>query len=584
MALERCARSPRPRSSATGCAPPPSSTASGRCRSASRRCRRRVGAAPRRGVRGRAGDHRRGQGARADLEAEEGEWVPGTRRRLAEGAARRSTGSARGRLGQRRPRGRSRSAAPSCSPAPTDDADLVARARARLRAVAAARAQRDRRRSSTRTSAARRCAAAAREAVARAAEGYSNLELDLGDGRRGSRHDHVEALLRELTGAEAAMAVNNCAAAVLLAVAALGPPRSSSRAASSSRSAAASASPRSSRRPARALVEVGTTNRTRLARLRARADDPDDGRSCARTRRTSASSASSRRCAIEELCGLGAAGRSTTSARATSPSSSCSPTSRRCAGRSRAGAALVCFSGDKLLGGPQAGLMVGTREAVDACRAPPARAGGADRQALARRAGGDARAVPRPRARARARSPSCAMLLEDPRPTRRARWPSALGGEVVERDGEGRRRRAAAARAAGAGRRARRPTPTRSRRAARGRPAGRRPHRRTAALLLDPRTLTDDEVELVARGAATPPLTLGTAGHIDHGKTALVRALTGVDTDRLPRSASAASRSSSATRRSTLPCGRRLSVVDVPGPRALRAHDGRRRDRASTCS
>ena len=63
-------------------------------------------------------------------------------------------------------------------------------------------------------------APSAREAVGRAA-GYSNLELDLETGARGSRHDHVAGLLAELTGAPAAMAVGNGAGAVLLAVAAL---------------------------------------------------------------------------------------------------------------------------------------------------------------------------------------------------------------------------------------------------------------------------------------------------------------------------------------------------------------------------
>src|SRR4051812_28357766 len=58
-------------------------------------------------------------------------------------------------------------------------------------------------------------ARAAREAVARAAEGYSNLEWDVATGERGSRHAHVEGLLCELTGAQAAIAVNNCAGAVL---------------------------------------------------------------------------------------------------------------------------------------------------------------------------------------------------------------------------------------------------------------------------------------------------------------------------------------------------------------------------------
>ena len=103
-------------------------------------------------------------------------------------------------------------------------------------------------------------------------------------------------------------------------------------------------------------------------------------------------------------------------------------------------------------------------------------------------------------------------------------------------------------------------------------------------LLLDLRTLTDAEADLAAAAvvAATlgmTPLTLGTAGHIDHGKTALVAALTGVDTDRLPEEKARGisielGYAPLALPSRPAPVGRRRAR-----PRALRAHDGRGRDR-----
>src|ERR1700742_4878521 len=68
-----------------------------------------------------------------------------------------------------------------------------------------------------------------------------------------------------------------------------------------------------------------------------------------------------------------------------------------------------------------------------------------------------------------------------------------------------------------------------------------------------------------APAAPPSPLTLGTAGHIDHGKTALVRALTGVDTDRLPEEKARGISIALGYAPLTLPSGRVLSVVDVPG-------------------
>ena len=139
-------------------------------------------------------------------------------------------------------------------------------------------------------------AAAAREAVSRAAEGYSTLEWDADTGTRGSRHDHVEALLTELTGAEAALAVNNGAAAVLLAAAALAGP---GREIVVSRGQLVEIGggfriPDVVAQAGATLDEVGTTNRTRRADYATRSPSAP-ARSSARTRRTSASSASSRR-------------------------------------------------------------------------------------------------------------------------------------------------------------------------------------------------------------------------------------------------------------------------------------------------
>src|SRR3954467_3029107 len=64
---------------------------------------------------------------------------------------------------------------------------------------------------------------------------------------------------------------------------------------------------------------------------------------------------------------------------------------------------------------------------------------------------------------------------------------------------------------------------------------------------------------------ADGPLTLGTAGHIDHGKTALVAALTGIDTDRLPQEKARGISIELGYAPLQLPSGRRMSVVDVPG-------------------
>jgi L-seryl-tRNA(Ser) seleniumtransferase len=216
-------------------------------------------------------------------------------------------------------------------------------------------------------------AEAAAAAVADAARGYLNLELDLDSGRRGARDAHVAVLLAELTGAEDALVVNNGAAATLLAAAALAGP---GRSIVVSRGQLVEIGggfrvPEVVAQAGARLVEVGTTNRTRVADFRAAVADgadvllrvhPSNFRTVGFVEEPT----------IEELCGVGvpviddlgsgvlAAGLHDVLADEPAVRDSIA-----------AGVALACFSGDKLLGGPQAGLLVGTREAIATARRHP---------------------------------------------------------------------------------------------------------------------------------------------------------------------------------------------------------------------
>jgi L-seryl-tRNA(Ser) seleniumtransferase len=219
--------------------------------------------------------------------------------------------------------------------------------------------------------------ARAQEAVAAVAAGYSNLELDLDHGGRGSRHSHVEPLLRELTGAEAAMVVGNGAGAVLLAAAALAGP---GRAIIVSRGQLVEIGggfriPEVIAQSGSVTVEVGTTNRTHLRDYGEALDAP--GIPVGAILRVHQSNFRTlgfvAEVGIEELCGLGAPviddlGSGLVAGGGELVAAGDEPDIRRSIA---AGATLVCCSGDKLLGGPQAGLLIGREEAVAAARAHP---------------------------------------------------------------------------------------------------------------------------------------------------------------------------------------------------------------------
>ena len=233
-------------------------------------------------------------------------------------------------------------------------------------------------------------AAAAREAVARAAGGYANLELDLSNGARGSRQAHVERLLRELTGAEAAVVVNNGAAAVLLAAAALAGP---GRAIVVSRGQLVEIGggfriPEVIAQSGARLIEVGTTNRTRLPDYeQALAREGGEVGAILRVHPSNFRALGFvQDVPIEALCSLGVpviddAGSGVLAEAIGIPALGDEPALRRSV---HAGAALVCCSGDKLLGGPQAGLVLGRKDPVAAAREHPlARALRIDKLSLA---------------------------------------------------------------------------------------------------------------------------------------------------------------------------------------------------------
>jgi L-seryl-tRNA(Ser) seleniumtransferase len=230
-------------------------------------------------------------------------------------------------------------------------------------------------------------AAAAVERAAAVARGYSNLEYDLEAGARGSRHTHLAALLAELTGAEDGMAVNNNAAAVMLALAAL----AGGREVPISRGELIEIGdgfriPEVLAQSGAQLVEVGSTNRTRIGDYAA-VLGPATGAVLRVHQSNFRMVGFTEAPSLAELCALAAEHGAPVIDDLGSgqlidlPDLADEPTARSSV---EAGAAVVCFSGDKLLGGPQAGVIVGTATAVARIRRHPlARAVRIDKLSLA---------------------------------------------------------------------------------------------------------------------------------------------------------------------------------------------------------
>jgi L-seryl-tRNA(Ser) seleniumtransferase len=229
----------------------------------------------------------------------------------------------------------------------------------------------------------------AADAVREVAAGYSDLELDLETGRRGSRLGALEGKLCELSGAEAAYACNNNAAAVLLALDTLA--RGREVIVSRGELVEIGGSfrvPDIMERAGVRLVEVGTTNRTH-ARDYERAIGPDTALLLKVHRSNFSQSGFVTEVGLEELVAIGSRGglavmEDLGSGTLLDLTDHGFPAEAYAPSRLATGADVVCFSGDKLLGGPQAGILVGKRTRIDAMRGNPlARALRLDKMSLA---------------------------------------------------------------------------------------------------------------------------------------------------------------------------------------------------------
>ena len=227
------------------------------------------------------------------------------------------------------------------------------------------------------------------QAMKDAAENYSTLEYDLEKGQRGSRLIHAESILQKLTGAEAAIVVNNNASAVLLVLTVLA--RRKHVVISRTQLVEIGGGfrvPDVMKQSGAKLVEVGTTNKVRLSDYREALEEPT-----ALVMRAHRSNfkivgfteepelkeivdiAHREGVPVVDDLGSGALLDTARYGLAHEPT----------VGESlAAGVDLVCFSGDKLLGGPQAGIIVGKKELIDRIKKHPlARAVRADKTCLA---------------------------------------------------------------------------------------------------------------------------------------------------------------------------------------------------------